>query len=45
MWNTFELVDNENLLQKHNIDANAGVCVALVEKEHPDLKLETHHNL
>ena len=40
----FELTDPDNLLQKHNIDAKLGVCVALVEKGHPNLRLNTHHN-
>ena len=40
----FELTDPDNLLDKYNISGKLGVCVALVEKGHPNLRLDTHHN-
>ena len=40
----FELTDPDNLLEKYKIDGKLGVCVALVEKGHANLRLETHHN-
>lgn len=40
----FELTDPDDLLAKHQTNCKLGVCVALVEKGHPNLRLETHHN-
>ncbi len=36
----FNLEDPDNLLEK----GKSGITVALLEKDHPGLKLETHHN-